>query len=192
MAKSSGVRRFLRNRLFRTRNARRTLNNREGVQRPEASRHTCGWSVGTRSPRKRGVEGLLAPGILHDGKNGSSGRTRTCNLVVNSHPLCRLSYRGAGCINLAKLPENRKLMGAGRSSNVQEPRNSPQEKDLRNDTRPAWPSCGSLRPRSRRPCTSRRSATGGGPRSGRPGSRRPSCRRNRGGPPPPRYPDNWS
>jgi hypothetical protein len=26
---------------------------------------------------------------------GSAGRTRTCNLVVNSHPLCRLSYRGA-------------------------------------------------------------------------------------------------
>jgi hypothetical protein len=27
--------------------------------------------------------------------SGSSGRTRTYNLVVNSHPLCRLSYRGA-------------------------------------------------------------------------------------------------
>jgi hypothetical protein len=26
--------------------------------------------------------------------SGSPGRTRTCNLVVNSHPLCRLSYRG--------------------------------------------------------------------------------------------------
>ena len=26
---------------------------------------------------------------------GSPGRTRTINLVVNSHPLCRLSYRGA-------------------------------------------------------------------------------------------------
>ena len=26
---------------------------------------------------------------------GSSGGTRTPNLVVNSHPLCRLSYRGA-------------------------------------------------------------------------------------------------
>ena len=25
---------------------------------------------------------------------GSPGRTRTANLVVNSHPLCRLSYRG--------------------------------------------------------------------------------------------------
>ena len=25
---------------------------------------------------------------------GSSGRTRTCDLVVNSHPLCQLSYRG--------------------------------------------------------------------------------------------------
>ena len=26
--------------------------------------------------------------------SGSLGRTRTCNLVVNSHPLCRLSYQG--------------------------------------------------------------------------------------------------
>ncbi len=26
---------------------------------------------------------------------GSPSRTRTYNLVVNSHPLCRLSYRGA-------------------------------------------------------------------------------------------------
>jgi hypothetical protein len=26
--------------------------------------------------------------------SGSPGRTRTINLVVNSHPLCRLSYRG--------------------------------------------------------------------------------------------------
>ena len=26
--------------------------------------------------------------------HGSPGRTRTCNLVVNSHPLCQLSYRG--------------------------------------------------------------------------------------------------
>ena len=26
--------------------------------------------------------------------SGSSARTRTSNLVVNSHPLCRLSYRG--------------------------------------------------------------------------------------------------
>jgi hypothetical protein len=191
MAKSSGVRRFLRNRLFRTRNARRTPNNREGVQRREASRHTCGWSVGTRSPRKRGVEGLLAPGILHDGKNGSSGRTRTCNLVVNSHPLCRLSYRGAACINLSKKPYHRKPETIARFAKNKRGRIRP-ERNLRNGIRPAWPSCGSLRPRSRRPCTSRRSATGGGPRSGRPGSPRPSCRRNRGGPPPPRYPDNWS
>ena len=28
-------------------------------------------------------------------KTGSPSRTRTYNLVVNSHPLCRLSYRGA-------------------------------------------------------------------------------------------------
>ena len=27
--------------------------------------------------------------------DGSPSRTRTYNLVVNSHPLCRLSYRGA-------------------------------------------------------------------------------------------------
>jgi hypothetical protein len=31
---------------------------------------------------------------------GSSGRTRTYNLVVNSHPLCRLSYRGILTIEL--------------------------------------------------------------------------------------------
>ena len=33
-------------------------------------------------------------GVLPIVLNGSSGRTRTYNLVVNSHPLCRLSYRG--------------------------------------------------------------------------------------------------
>ena len=27
-------------------------------------------------------------------KIGSPGRTRTCDLVINSHPLYRLSYRG--------------------------------------------------------------------------------------------------
>ena len=29
-----------------------------------------------------------------DGENGSSGRARTADLVVNSHPLYQLSYRG--------------------------------------------------------------------------------------------------
>ena len=28
-------------------------------------------------------------------KNGSPGRDRTCDMVINSHPLCRLSYRGS-------------------------------------------------------------------------------------------------
>src|SRR3546814_7448975 len=28
---------------------------------------------------------------------GSAGRTRTCDMVVNSHPLYQLSYRGSGC-----------------------------------------------------------------------------------------------
>ena len=38
-------------------------------------------------------------------KFGSSARTRTSNLVVNSHPLCRLSYRGINpkCCILAYL-----------------------------------------------------------------------------------------
>jgi len=29
-----------------------------------------------------------------DFQNGSPGRIRTCDMVINSHPLCRLSYRG--------------------------------------------------------------------------------------------------
>ena len=46
-------------------------------------------------PGSRKGKGLLRksrkrPYCLH----GSLGRTRTCNLVVNSHPLCRLSYQG--------------------------------------------------------------------------------------------------
>ena len=41
-----------------------------------------------KAPQPTGYRGGLS-------KDGSSGRTRTCNLVVNSHPLCRLSYRGA-------------------------------------------------------------------------------------------------
>ncbi len=35
---------------------------------------------------------------------GSPSRTRTYNLVVNSHPLCRLSYRGTYPITLRKSP----------------------------------------------------------------------------------------
>ena len=37
------------------------------------------------------ISGMILP---LSRRNGSPGRTRTCNLVVNSHPLCRLSYRG--------------------------------------------------------------------------------------------------
>ena len=37
-----------------------------------------------------------APPVEAAPDDGSSGRTRTCNLVVNSHPLCQLSYRGTG------------------------------------------------------------------------------------------------
>jgi hypothetical protein len=36
---------------------------------------------------------LCLSGVPNAG--GSAGRTRTYNLVVNSHPLCQLSYRGA-------------------------------------------------------------------------------------------------
>ncbi len=32
--------------------------------------------------------------VVRDVLNGSPGRARTCDLVVNSHPLCQLSYRG--------------------------------------------------------------------------------------------------
>jgi hypothetical protein len=35
---------------------------------------------------------------------GSPSRTRTYNLMVNSHPLCRLSYRGMGSWHLS-LPQ---------------------------------------------------------------------------------------
>ena len=38
--------------------------------------------------------------------SGSPGRTRTANLVVNSHPLCRLSYRGI----LIALIRNREVL----------------------------------------------------------------------------------
>ncbi len=36
--------------------------------------------------------------------SGSPGRTRTANLVVNSHPLCRLSYRGSFLIYFLAAP----------------------------------------------------------------------------------------
>jgi hypothetical protein len=44
----------------------------------------------TAGPKKGGWNGSQPPEIA-----GSPSRTRTYNLVVNSHPLCRLSYRGA-------------------------------------------------------------------------------------------------
>ena len=45
----------------------------------------------------------LAREVLPFEYSGSPGRTRTCNLVVNSHPLCQLSYRGIFLrINLPK------------------------------------------------------------------------------------------
>jgi hypothetical protein len=35
--------------------------------------------------------GVLFTGS-YDGRNGSPGRTRTCDMVINSHPLYQLSY----------------------------------------------------------------------------------------------------
>ncbi len=41
---------------------------------------------------------------------GSPSRTRTYNLVVNSHPLCRLSYRGIAPDRLILLPRSAGLV----------------------------------------------------------------------------------
>ena len=38
--------------------------------------------------------GLCSVAFDNGRKNGSGGRTRTYDLVVNSHPLCQLSYAG--------------------------------------------------------------------------------------------------
>lgn len=56
-------------------------------------------------------------------KTGSSGRTRTCNLVVNSHPLCRLSYRGAILDQHAK-PGNAIFPGLSRPVKPRDPARS--------------------------------------------------------------------
>ncbi len=44
---------------------------------------------------------------------GSPGRTRTANLVVNSHPLCRLSYRGTPSMLGGNTPETPRLSSKG-------------------------------------------------------------------------------
>ena len=48
------------------------------------------------------AEGVTPPGFspsieteVGGFESGSSGRTRTCNTLVNSQVLCQLSYRGA-------------------------------------------------------------------------------------------------
>jgi hypothetical protein len=43
---------------------------------------------------ERQEEGMSRLNIPSSRRTGSPGRIRTCDLVVNSHPLCRLSYRG--------------------------------------------------------------------------------------------------
>ncbi len=65
-----------------------------------------GFQITYNPPTNQGRQGarrLLPPLIpslttnlerFVDSISGSPGRTRTINLVVNSHPLCRLSYRG--------------------------------------------------------------------------------------------------
>ena len=58
---------------------------------------------------KRAVE---APSEERSLKRGSPGRTRTCNLVVNSHLLHRLSYRGLSRI-LSHFPAPLQRLGQG-------------------------------------------------------------------------------
>ena len=41
--------------------------------------------------RKKATNGVLSAAFL---KFGSPGRIRTCDMAVNSRPLCQLSYRG--------------------------------------------------------------------------------------------------
>ncbi len=58
--------------------------------------------VGALTAKTTRPRGGSAHGVLWSSRtaeisrlnSGSPGRTRTANLVVNSHPLCRLSYRG--------------------------------------------------------------------------------------------------
>ena len=65
-----------------------------------------GTGAGVLEATKRG-EGPLcrgaAGGFARDGprkNSGSAGRTRTCDQVVNSHPLYRLSYRGTDALGM--------------------------------------------------------------------------------------------
>ena len=64
---------------------------RQFVARVDALRPGADTLAEQVEPNRR-VVGVDDPQLLE--KVGSPGRTRTCDLVINSHPLYRLSYRG--------------------------------------------------------------------------------------------------
>ena len=61
---------------------------------PELPKSSVGKIFKKRSKGKPQKDAILKP--------GSPGRTRTCNLRVNSPPLCLLSYRGISFKNLSR------------------------------------------------------------------------------------------
>ena len=69
----------------------------------------CVFAPDTTKPRRTHPPGLrldLKVAGDVDRKYGSGGRTRTYDLVVNSHPLCQLSYAGTlASKSVRKLPQ---------------------------------------------------------------------------------------
>ena len=64
---------------------------REGMRLPTTKRLCFSVGVSEGFAQRRPAEKALRAG-----KEGSAGRTRTCDPVVNSHLLYQLSYRGLG------------------------------------------------------------------------------------------------
>ena len=86
--------------------------------RPWSPRPKLSWRDG---PSRRG---LSTPVLMsQEGWAGSGGETRTLNLVVNSHPLCRLSYPG----NFGQRYHGRRPAQAGR-------RAGPKDQEARSRT----------------------------------------------------------
>src|SRR3546814_12774132 len=77
---------------------RRLLAAQHGKQ---ATRQTGDKAIEKRGQKKEGRHGKRGRPLPADPFVfpciGSAGRTRTCDMVVNSHPLYQLSYRGSGC-----------------------------------------------------------------------------------------------
>jgi hypothetical protein len=77
-------------------------NHQRSLTRTEIARDFVGRRKFSKNGRKRATPTSLAAGVaVHNPPRkvrgsyfGSPGGTRTPDLVVNSHPLCRLSYRG--------------------------------------------------------------------------------------------------